>query len=84
MVCATCVGAGGDQLQFMHFGLVVLDEGSQCRCGIGRCERRKVVEGSGGSQVGRTVMACNAGKVDQAETLVRVLTNCSSSTLDWW
>lgn len=35
VVCATCVGAGGDQLQFMHFGLVVLDEGSQCRCGRG-------------------------------------------------
>ncbi|KAG1677719.1 hypothetical protein FOA52_001031 [Chlamydomonas sp. UWO 241] len=30
VICSTCVGAGSDQLQDMHFALVVLDEGSQC------------------------------------------------------
>jgi len=30
VVCATCIGAGGEQLQDMQFPLVVLDEGSQC------------------------------------------------------
>ncbi|GLC67816.1 hypothetical protein PLESTF_000610500 [Pleodorina starrii] len=30
VICSTCVGAGGDQLQDLSFPLVVLDEGSQC------------------------------------------------------
>ncbi|KAG2444932.1 hypothetical protein HXX76_001668 [Chlamydomonas incerta] len=30
VICSTCVGAGGDTLQDLSFGLVVLDEGSQC------------------------------------------------------
>ncbi|KAG2448507.1 hypothetical protein HYH02_006398 [Chlamydomonas schloesseri] len=30
VICSTCVGAGGDALQDLSFGLVVLDEGSQC------------------------------------------------------
>jgi superfamily I DNA and/or RNA helicase len=30
VVCATCVGSGGEQLAGICFPLVVLDEGSQC------------------------------------------------------
>jgi regulator of nonsense transcripts 1 len=30
VVCATCVGSGGEQLAGISFPLVVLDEGSQC------------------------------------------------------
>ncbi|KAG2481971.1 hypothetical protein HYH03_019078 [Edaphochlamys debaryana] len=30
VICSTCVGAGGDVLEDVSFGLVILDEGSQC------------------------------------------------------
>ncbi|KAJ3299323.1 Tripartite DNA replication factor [Borealophlyctis nickersoniae] len=31
VICSTCVGAGGPQLEDLDFPMVVLDEGSQCR-----------------------------------------------------